>query len=242
MTDRLAAAVQSPAPGALVELFELDLSPLGVAEVWRFTPTPGVDGSCTFAGRIYYAADVKASGFEVNGQGQIPQPTMRVSNATLFLAGLVLAHDDAVGCVVRRTRVFAQFLDDGATPDPDAAFPVDVYVVEQKTKQTPTEIEWRLSAETDQQGVMLPKRTVVRDYCPWSYRVWSAADVAFDYTDVECPYTGSDYFKADGTTAASPQQDVCGRKLDDCLARFGGDVDLPFGGFPGVGLNPVSGE
>ena len=36
----LARTVQSLQPGDLVELFELDLSPIGVDEVWRFTPTP----------------------------------------------------------------------------------------------------------------------------------------------------------------------------------------------------------
>ncbi len=240
MTDALSTAVQSLEPGALVELFELDLSPIGVNEIWRFTPTPGVDGQCVFAGQVYYAADVEASGFEVNGQGQIPQPRLRVSNATLMLAGLVLQHDDVIGAKVRRTRILAQYLDDGAEADPDAIFPVDQYVVEQKVVQDRTEIEWKLSAETDQQGVMLPKRTVVRDYCPWTYRVWSPSLGAFDYSDAECPYTGADCFKADGTVTTTVTEDECGRKLTDCTTRFGTDVDLPFGGFPGVGLNKPS--
>lgn len=240
MTDALSSAVQSLSPGALVELFELDLSPIGVDEVWRFTPTPGIDGKCTFAGRVYYAADVEASGFEVNGQGQVPQPRLRVSNATAMLAGLVLQHDDVIGAKVRRTRVLAQFLDGGSSADPNAFFPVDEYVVEQKMTQDATEIEWKLSAETDQQDVMLPKRTVVRDYCPWTYRLWNTTAGAFDYSDAECPYTGSSFFKADGSATSNGSEDVCGRKVNDCTDRFGSDVDLPFGGFPGVGLNKIS--
>ena len=29
--------------------------------------------------------------------------------------------------------------------------------------------------------------------------------------------------------------DVCGKRLSSCEVRFGDNVDLPFGGFPGVG-------
>lgn len=240
MTD-LAATVQSLEPGCLVEMFSLDLSPIGVEEVWHFTPTPGVDGQIVFGGVTYVAADVEATGFEVNGQGQIPQPTLKVSNATLYLAGLVLAHRDAVGVRVTRLRTFAQYLDGQPEADPDAAFPPDIYIVEQKTNQDKLSIEWKLAAETDQDGLMLPSRTVVRDYCPWAYRRWKASTASFDYSDVECPFTGSVFFDALGNSTTDPTRDACGRKITDCRARFGTGATLPFGGFPGVGLNKTSG-
>lgn len=240
--DPLAPITKSLEADALVELFELDLSPIGVDDVWRFTPTPGPSGSVTFRGQIYVAADVKAEGFEVNGAGAPPQPALSVSNATDFLAGVVMAYADAVRCKVTRLRIFARFLDDGADPDPTAVFPPDVYLIEQKTRHDAEVIEWCLAAETDQEGVMLPKRTYVGEYCPWAYRRWRAADGAFDYSDVDCPYAGTAMFKADGTATTNPALDACGRKLDDCVDRFGKTADLPFGGFPGIAKAAPSSE
>ncbi len=235
----LAATVQSLEPGALVELFILDLDPIGVAARWCFSPSIAAGDTVTFAGVDYVGADVEVSGYEVNGQGQIPQPTLKVSNATLFLAGAVLTHRDAVGARLTRLRVFARYLDGRPEADPEASFPPDIHIVEQKTKQNKTVIEWRLSAGTDVEGRMLPGRTVVRDYCPWAYRRWSATAAAFDYADVECPWAGSTFFTALGVATTDPTKDVCGRKISDCRARFGTGAVLPFGGFPGVGLNKV---
>jgi lambda family phage minor tail protein L len=241
VTDPLARSVQSLAPGDLVTLFRLDLGPIGVAETWCFTPTPGVGGSVTFGGTTYQAADVEAEGFEVTGQGSIPNPTLRVSNATLMLAGIVLAHDDVVGARVTRIRTFAQYLDGAVQADPSAMLPTEVWYVEQKTKANKSVIEWKLAAATDVEGTELPKRVVCRDYCPWAYRRWKTGTAAFDYSDVECPFTGSAMFTALGAATTDPAADVCGRKISDCKLRFGDDGILPFGGFPGVGLNRITG-
>jgi lambda family phage minor tail protein L len=50
-----------------------------------------------------------------------------------------------------------------------------------------------------------------------------------------CSYTGTTYFDANDTPVATAGQDVCGKRLSSCQARFG-TQPLPFGGFPGVGL------
>lgn len=231
MTDAIASASQSLSPGDRVSLYTLDLSPIGISEIWRFTPNIGGGGKATFQGLDYYPADVQIEGFEYNGQGQLPQPKVRVSNATLFLAGTAIANGDLIGADFIRIRTYRQFLDDMPTADPTACYEPDVYRIEQKTAQNKEFIEWSLAAAMDQQGISLPRRMVYRDMCLLRYRRWDGS--AFDYTKATCPYTGGFCYTRNrtGTTQAN---DICGKTLADCKIRFGNDVALPFGGFPGI--------
>ncbi|QIG66673.1 minor tail protein L [Rhizobium phage RHph_TM16] len=221
-------ASQRLEPGALVELFLVDLNPLGTNQVWAFCPS----GTADFAGVHYTYADVQADGFEWSGQGTLPQPTMKISNATRFVSGVAAQYDDLIGAKLTRIKTYAQFLDGGAEADSAAMFAPDVYTFEQKTKHNKFQVEWKLSAAMDQQGVMLPGRTVIRDYCLWRYRRWNGS--AFDYSNVQCPYAGATSYDINGIPT-SPDNDTPSRRFDTCCKkRFGNNAVYPFGGFPGA--------
>jgi lambda family phage minor tail protein L len=228
-------------PGKRVELFDFDATNLDGATYYRFCSSFRVSGgSVTWKGETYTAIPITATGFEENSKGPLPTPTLRIDNIGLLPAAIINSLGDPLGATVTRWVTFSDFLDDGATPDPNIHFLPHIFVIERKVSQTKISVEFELSAAIDAEGIQLPFRQVLRDVCTHRYRQWNGS--SFDYTDATCPYAGSDlmeggtetpYFEANGDTTTDPAKDVCGKKLSDCKLHFPGQ-NLPFWGFPGV--------
>lgn len=222
--------IQKLEPGAIVELFELDLTPYG-GDLLRFhAGTNGLLANVVWDGNAYTAFPVKASGFEFNGQGQTARPKLMVANVAGSITALVLQYDDIVGAKVTRIRTLAKYLDavnfpGGTNPsaDPSASFPSDIFYIDRKSIETNEIVEFELAAAMDVTGVKLPRRQVVQNICTWVYR------------SAECSWTGTTYFDANdvSTTLAN---DACGKRLSSCKCRFGENAELPFGGYPAAGL------
>ena len=128
-------------------------------------------------------------------------------------------------------RTLAKFLDAvnfpggvNANADPTAEFPDDIFFVNQRTVENRTLVEFELAASFDFQGLQLPRRPIVQNVCVWRYR------------GAECGYTAATYFDANDNPVGSASQDVCGKRLSSCKARFGAYIPLPFGSFPAAGL------
>ena len=227
----IAADIQSLEPGAIVSLFELDLTPFG-GDLLRFhAGTNQLQTPVVWNGNTYVAYPIEATGFEFNGQGQAPRPKLVASNVAGTITALVLQYEDMVGAKVTRRRTLAKYLDavnfPGAvnpTADPTAEFPADVYFIDRKSGETSTVVEFELSPAMDVTGVQLPRRQIVQNVCVWRYR------------GAECGYTGTAYFDALDAPVVAAGADVCGKRLSSCKARFGAYGELPFGGFPSAGL------
>ncbi|QIG76832.1 minor tail protein L [Rhizobium phage RHph_Y1_11] len=231
----LESEVQKLAPDALIELFILSLAPLGVSGTLYFTNNRNPDGSpIVFGGQEYVSVDFKSEGWEFQGTGPFPRPVLTISNVARFLSGLLYDYNDLVGARVTRLRTFAKFLDGGAEADPDKTFAPDIYVIFQKRKHTKKFIEFVLAANADQEGVMLPRRQVLRDTCTHSYRIWNPDTATFDYTEATCPYTGSAYFNENGQSVSSPADDKPNYQLSTCCKKRFGNKNLPTRAFPGV--------
>lgn len=396
--------VQKLEPGAIVELFELDLTPFG-SDLLRFhAGTNGLLANVTWNGNVYTRFPVAASGFEFTGQGQSPRPKLMVSNIAGAITALVLQYEDLVGAKVTRRRTLAKYLDavnfparrnlltyteafdnaawsaglvsvsasaelspagtstvdsvtetattgqhllfisagtvtngatytlsvyarpktgtrklfltgfgqgysvfnpadgtivqsagnvcsatqladgwwrfsaaitkvntnasfyfglwsttpsyagDGTssidlwgaqlelastpsayqpvlttwsqnpTADPSAEFPQDIFYIDRKSVETSEIVEFELAPAMDITGVMLPRRQIIQNICPWRYR------------GSECGYTGTNYFDVTDVPVGSAGLDVCGKRLTSCKLRFGQYAELPFGGFPVAGL------
>ncbi|AMB48257.1 phage minor tail protein L [Methylobacterium sp. AMS5] len=225
------SAVQSRSPGDQVFLFRLDCTPIG-GQVYFFTQSAHADGAVKFGGVTYTAVDLDFSGYELNGQGALPTPTVKLSNTNEVIQGLVNTYgDDLIGCKMQRVRTYARFLDGMPDADPGAYFGPDTFEIEQKVSENPIFIEWKLSASIDQQGRLIPGRQALRDTCVARYR--RNRDGTFDYSKATCPYTGEACFNRKGEPT-SPDKDACGRRLSDCELRFGKENPLPFWGFPGM--------
>lgn len=229
------SAVQRENPGAIVTLFRIDATPVG-GPVMFFCRSAEHADDVRFGGQPYTPVDVEFSGFETNGNGALPQPKMRLANTNGVIQDIVNAYGDLLGCTVARVRTFAQFLDGHPEADPNVFFGPDVFRVEQKTSENKLYIEWSLSASIDQEGKNLPGRLVLRDNCMWRYRTWDAAANAFTYDPGShaCPYAGQAMFDRFNQPTQDPTKDACSQILSGCQTRFGKNVGLPYGGFPGV--------
>jgi lambda family phage minor tail protein L len=228
------AEIQKLGLGAEIILVQVDMTSIA-GPVLYLTPTT-VDQtsytSITFGGQTYTPFPIAAEGFEWKG-GQAPaQPTLSIANLDHAITGYVLSYGGLIGATVKRIRTYERFIVGGAEPDGNAHFPIDTYRIDRKMVHNDTLIQWQLASWIDQQGVMLPKRIVIRDYCSLIYR--DGSDGSFDYSKATCPYTGTNKFTFDNQTTSSVAADICAHTLEACKLRFGDNANLPFGGFPGV--------
>lgn len=226
--------IQKLAPSAIIELFEIDLTPYG-GSIYRFhAGTNQVASDIVFDGNTYTRYPIEVSGFEFGVNGQFPRPKMRISNAFGLITGLILTYNssqirDLVGAKVTRIRTLVKFLDavnftGGVNPseDPTAEFPRDYFYIDRKSLENRDVVEFELASSLDMQGVLLPRRVVLANICPWVYR------------GTECAYAGSNYYDANDSPVSTLAQDVCGKRVSSCRLRFGTGT-LRFGGFPAVG-------
>lgn len=230
-----AAQELSPTHGGLVTLYELDARNLGDSEIRRFTrDTDPTTGFIVYNGNNYTPIDIEAEGFEWSGSGAPSTPTLRISNVSMYAGVLVREFSDLVGATVTRIRTYRDFLDNGPTPDPAMIFPIDIFRVERKVSHNKIFIEFELAVFFDQEGLKLPARQCIRDTCTHVYRRHDPATDSFDYSKATCPYTGSAYFKRDGSSTSVKAEDVCGKRLSNCVQRFGRGSTLPTRAFPGM--------
>lgn len=227
----ITSEVQKLAPSAIIELFELDATSVGAGVLRFHAGTNSLRQPVVWQGLEYTPYPVEATGFDMNGQGSIPRPKLRVSNQLSAITVLLLQHEDLIGAKFTRKRTLAKYLDAvnfpggmNATADDEASFPDDIYFVDRKVAETRDVVEFELASSLDLQGVQLPRRQIIQNICVWVYR------------GGECGYTDTRYFKADDTSTTVAGEDKCGKRLSSCKARFGAQNSLPFGGFPGAGL------
>jgi phage-related protein len=109
--------IQQAAPGAIIELFELDATPQGAPSVYRFVNWANpVGGDVVWRGQTYTRYPVEAEGFELSGRGALPRPKLRVANANGLMGALAVAMDDLLGAKVTRWRTFVKYLDSANFP------------------------------------------------------------------------------------------------------------------------------
>ncbi len=227
----VAQELHNLAPGAIVELYELDATALGGTITRMHAGTNELRQAVVWQGNTYNPLPIEVSGFEFSGRGQLPRPTVKIANVSGLIGALVRELDDLLGAKFTRKRTLVKFLDavnfpGGVNPtaDPTAALPDDVFFVDRKASENKVVIEFELAASFDVAGVTLPRRYIVQNVCPWRYR------------GAECGYTGTSYFDSADNAVGSAELDVCGKRLSSCKLRFGQNAPLPYGGFPAAGL------
>lgn len=210
--------IHSVALSPIVEMFELSgYDRTNSNAIFRFCNIPG---GVTWQGRFYQVIPVETEGFEFQTSGALPRPSIRVSNVGGMISSLINNYNDLIGAKLTRKRTLAKYLDGQPQADRNAAFPDDIWYVEQKTLENDTVVSWELSSSLDLEGLQLPRRIVVANTCLWFYRGSS------------CGYTGGAVAKIDDTPTSNLAEDVCGKRIASCKLRFGENAVLPYGGFP----------
>ena len=226
--------LQSIAPSAIIECFVLELFQAvhNINQTYRFHAGTNVSGgNLVWAGNTYSQWPVSATGFKYSGKGQLPRPTLRISNVLGTITAIIATLPDGLdGARVTRIRTHARFLDavnfpggvnPYGTPDPTAEA-LEIYYVDRKAAENREVIEYELASIFDLAGVRGPKRQCIADPCQWRYRQWNASTSTFDYSKAtECGYNKAAYFDANNNPVSNPAQDVCSLALAGCDARFG---------------------
>jgi lambda family phage minor tail protein L len=221
------ADIQSLTPGNLIELYELDATSIGGGIV-RFHGMPN-SGDLTWQANVYALWQIKAEGFSRTSDQQ-PRPKLRVANENGAISLLCMLYDDMVGARLIRRRTFSKYLDavnfpDGnPTADPTQEFPPEVWFVERKSAESYEGVEFELTSPLDFQGIKLPARLIVANYCGWEYR------------GPYCNYVGGPVATITNEPTSDPDLDNCSHTLTGCELRPWPDDILNFGGFAAAGL------
>lgn len=176
----------------IVELYELDLTPLGITGTQKYYFTNGVDPTASsrklrwrgddktsgFSIVDYEPLPIVATGFEKTTKGQIPTPELTVSNIFGTLSEAIEDLDDLIGAKLIRRRTFFKHLTNQSDVDYTEFFPNDVFYIERKTNENNLSVTFALASPLDLEGLQLPKRIVTQNYCVWKYR------------GTECGYNG----------------------------------------------------
>lgn len=225
------AELQKLAPDAIIELFEIDLTPFGGDEMYFHSGVNELFSPLVWGGNTYAPWPMKATGFQKSGKGRQGRPKISVANITGLITGLVNDFDDLVGAKVTRKQTFRKYLDavnfeSGVNPtaDPDAYMSIERFIVERKTVEDDMMVEFELANPLDLPNVKIPGRVIVNNICPSVYR------------SGECGYTGGAVADTQDQPVTSLAQDSCGKRLSSCKLRFGANNELPFGGFPATNI------
>ncbi|WPH68487.1 minor tail protein L [Stenotrophomonas phage BUCTxx99] len=225
------AEIQKQNPEAIVELYELDGNAIGMNSMYFHADLTA--GPIIWQGIQYDPWPLEGRDFARTSEQQ-PTPKLIVANIDGRITQLCMQLDDMVGTVVKRVRTFVKFLDAVNFPDgnpdadPNEFMPPEVWYIERKAAENREQVSFELVSAFDLDGVRLPRRQVIANYCTWK----SVGGYRGEY----CGYTGPAVAKEDGTPTSDMNEDRCGGKLSDCRLRKWPDEVLNFGGFPAAGL------
>ena len=171
-------------PSAVIELCPLttDSTLHGSTATYRFhsgTNRVG-NGDIIWAGNTYIKMPIEAEGFAFT-KGQLPRPTLTVSNALGTITAILLnvnaitTGNDLTGATVVRIRTLSRYLDSinfpgntnpFGTPDPTAEFPQEIYKIDRKSSENREVVQFELAAVFDLAGIRAPKRQCTRTEFP----------------------------------------------------------------------------
>lgn len=221
--------VRSLTPGNLIDLYEIDLRPIGVQIIIYVAPYSDENGGdILFQGTMYQSFPIIAGGFDRSGKGPEKRPKVTISNYSGILSQYMATTSDMIGAKVIRKRTLTKYL--GTMTKDESSYIREVYYIEQKITESAEMIEFELSSALDFLDKKLPGRVCIANSCPWSYKS--------SINGSGCTWHGTDpskWFDRYGNPVASADLDVCGKRLSDCKLRFGEFNALDYGGFPALG-------
>lgn len=202
----------------LLELYELDLQPIGINNQFYFTSEKYSNGlAIVYKGNSYNPLSLESSGYESSHKAPFPSPTMRMSNVFGSISAILLIYEDLVGSKVTRIRVHSQYVNDPAAPE----LPREVYFVERVISENEFSIEFQLVSGVTLNSAQLPARRMLRK-CTWQYR------------GSDCQYADMRFYTEDNKQTFDQREDRCGKTVAACKLRFGNHSQLNHSGYPSV--------
>ena len=183
-SSAIVSNLQNINPSAIIELFTLTLDTTlhGASTVYRFHAgsTLKDNGEIVWAGNSYQRFPIQAEGFAFQ-KGQLPRPTLTVSNALGTITAILLnvntttTGNDLTGATVTRIRTLARFIDavnfpsnvnPYGTPDATAEFPQEIYKIDRKSAENREIVQFELAGVFDLAGIRAPQRQCTRAEFP----------------------------------------------------------------------------
>jgi len=170
----------------------LDLQPTAVLDLFLLYPDyqkfpnefyPIHNGSVLKKGIIwqgvtYMPVGMEIDGFEINADGRINRPKIRISNKDYYVTNLLRRSNDFKNGKIIRKRTFVKFLDDenfdGGNPfgeaDNTAELSSQEYIIAQKVQENKVIVELELTSPLDLDNFEINHRRIMGKYCYWQYR------------------------------------------------------------------------
>jgi len=191
--------LQSITPSAKIELFIMELvegthyatgNPSSVPTTFRFHAGTNMNtnSNIIWLGDTYQKFPIVAEGFAFEGKGQIPRPTLTMSNLggisrsgvaitvtdLILIVNLTTPHNDLINAKITRLQVLASSLDAANFPNNTNPFgtpnsnelPREVFFIDRKQTESRNIVQFELVSRLDQQNKRLPKRQVTRAEFP----------------------------------------------------------------------------
>ena len=179
-SSAIVSDLQNANPSSIIELFTLQLDNAlhGATTIYRFHSGTNMktNSEIIWQGNSYQRFPIKAEGFEY-GKGQLPRPTLTVSNALGTITAILISvntattGNDLTGATVTRIRTLARFIDavnfpsnvnPYGTPDATAEFPQEIFVIDRKVSENREFVQFELASVLDLAGIRAPKRQCTR--------------------------------------------------------------------------------
>lgn len=158
-------------PYPLVFMIDVDLSPFG-GSVYHFTPSLNRGGSFAFGGVTYSAFPIVMNGFEINSEGNLPQPTLTVGAVeNKILAAAMGSYGDLVGMKITRRKTYSNYLDGEVDEDSTQHSFVERFVASQLIERSKSQISWKLVTPLDLPNMIIPGLQYLKD--PTTYNVYA---------------------------------------------------------------------
>lgn len=115
-------------PDARIELFEIDLTPVGTPTIIRFCNSKlGIP--LALGGVEYVPWPIKVANYGSSTDGALPAPSVTLSNYEGVISSLLDLYRPR-GAIFRRRLILRRNLDEGGDPRPEAQFLPDEFTVD----------------------------------------------------------------------------------------------------------------
>jgi lambda family phage minor tail protein L len=177
--DKIARSLVELEPTAIVELFLVYFNYKDDPNsFFAFHGGSVFQNPIIWQGTEYLPLPVETEGFEVNANGRIARPKIKISNKDYIITDLLKGFEDLQFSRLVRKRTFVKYLDnanfaDGnpwGQSDSSAELSNDTFVLSQKTAENKLYVEFELTSQLDIDGWDLNNRKIFSTYCGFTYR------------------------------------------------------------------------
>ena len=177
--NKIASSLLDIQPSAVLEFFRI--YPDTVTKPDVFVPVHGgsiFGDNVTWQNIQYVPVPIEGEGFEINGNGQLSRPKIRIANKDFLISSLLQNNFDFKNAKIVRKRTFLKYLDDvnfdGGNPfrpqDFTAEISNETFLIGQKTTENKVYVEFELTSPLDLENFEVTNRQILAKYCYWGYR------------------------------------------------------------------------